>query len=165
MNEIKIATNKSLSPKDEAKLITLVQDFLKNTSSQAAELKETTFKRLSNYYENGFYGDYGYIVPFKDFLSSISEFTLPIKQGVIFGLLLKAASDILNEKYKDHLKSNDSVYFVSTLDGKIKSLDYGSIVNPRAITFFRTKEDAELAIEAFKDRYNAIFSKESEEEE
>lgn len=165
MNEIKIATNKSLSPKDEAKLITLVQDFLKNTSNPAEELREDTFKQLSNYYENEFYGDYGYMIPFKDFLSSISGFTLPIKEGIVFGLLLKVASAILNKKHKDHIKSNDSVYFVSTLDGKVKSVDYGSIANPMAITFFRTKEDAELAIEAFKDRYDAIFSEESEEEE
>ena len=158
MQEITITTNKQLSAKDEAEFIKLVQDFLKGKEDPAEELRRRVLNKLATYYETEFHG-----IDFNDFMACFSAFTFPIQQGVVYGLLMKTAAMLLDRNYKEPINDNDTVYFISKLDGRMGSVRYGDILNKQTVAFFRTVEDAKLAICAFKDRYDAIFAKENRE--
>ena len=61
--------------------------------------------------------------------------------------------------YKDKLDNYAKVYFISKKDGLVEEFNVRGPVGNYKFILFRTKEDAELAIEITKSYYNEVFGK------
>lgn len=75
-------------------------------------------------------------------------------------MLIKSASEIINQRYDDNIKQYDKVYAISTLNSSIIALTPNQIVNYNTISAFRTLSDAAEAKRALQKLLNEIFSQE-----
>ena len=88
-----------------------------------------------------------------DFMNNILGF-YPI---AAVQMLVKAASKLINQRYKDSICDYEKVYIISTVNTAICALPKQSIASYDTIAYFRTFEDAMEAKKALLDVLLEVF--------
>ena len=76
---------------------------------------------------------------------------------IVFNLFLKEIAIELDKKYSDYISDSEEIFVVTSIDGLICKVPKDKIVNYRNFAAFRSKEDAEFAIECLVDIYNIMY--------
>lgn len=90
-----------------------------------------------------------------EFLDSLWE----INPAAAFSTLAKEIAVELDKNYSDHIKNCDTIYIISTFDGRIHEVPGGIIKSFKNFAAFRTKKDAIKACKILRKELKAMFKK------
>lgn len=100
-------------------------------------------------------------VELHDFITEVYN-TYPMAALSIF---LKELAILLDNKYEGFINNSDEIYIISTMDGKPHLANKKLIKNFRNFAAFRTMEDAQYAVEMFKEWINPMFKSAGKQED
>lgn len=90
-----------------------------------------------------------------EFLDSLWE----VNPAAVFSTLAREVAIELDKNYPDHISNCNTIYIISTFDGRIHEVPRGSIKSFKNFAAFRTKEDAIKACRILRKELKAMFKK------
>lgn len=90
-----------------------------------------------------------------EFLDSLWE----VNPAAVFSTLAKEIAIELDKNYSDHIKNCDTIYIISTFDGRIHEVPGGIVKSFKNFAAFRTKKDAIKACKILRKELKAMFKK------
>lgn len=79
-----------------------------------------------------------------------------------FNILLKAIAIELDKKYPNHISKSENIFIVSVFDGSIRQADKSHIKTYKHFSAFRTREDAQFALDVLKNQFIYCFNDQSQ---
>lgn len=79
-----------------------------------------------------------------------------------FNILLKAIAIELDKKYPNHISKSENIFIVSVFDGSIRQADKSHIKTYKHFSAFRTREDAQFALDVLKNQFYYCFNDQSQ---
>lgn len=87
------------------------------------------------------------------FLDSLWE----ISPAAVFSILVREIAIELDKKYEDHINKCDTLYIISTFDGRIHQVHRKAIKSFKNFAAFRTEDDAKAACRILRSELKEMF--------